>query len=292
LRFGDALVLPARFDPEGLLRDIEHYRITHLYAVTTMFVRLLRLPADTRAAYDLSSLRFVLHGAGPCPPAVKRAMIEWWGPVLQEYYGATELGPVTYCSSAEWLAKPGTAGKAAPGVMIEIRDERGAVLPPGEPGEIWTINPNYPDFTYVNKPEGREALQRDNLLASGDIGYFDDNGYLFLCDRKRDLVISGGVNIYPAEIESSLILFDGVADCAVFGVPHEEFGEELMAIVQPSEGRNLDASEIVAFLKTRVASYKVPRRIEFRDNLPREESGKIRKRLLREPFWEGQQRPI
>jgi len=285
LRCGELLVLPARFDPEGLLRDIERYRITHLYAVATMFVRLLRLPPETRDRYDTSSLAFVLHGAGPCPPAVKRAMIAWWGPILEEYYGATELGPITACSSPEWLTRPGTVGRAVSGVEIAILDEQGSALPSGQIGEICVANPTYPDFTYLNREAERQALQRGAQLASGDLGYFDGDGYLFVCDRKRDLVISAGVNIYPEEIESVLIEFAGVADCAVFGIPHEEFGEELMAVVQPVDGHALDAEQIRAFLGARLASFKVPRTIQFQHELPREESGKLKKRTLRDPYW-------
>jgi long-chain acyl-CoA synthetase len=292
LRRGELLVLPARFDPERLLRDIERYRITHLYAVATMFVRLLRLPPETRDRYDTSSLEFVLHGAGPCPPAVKHAMITWWGPILEEYYGATELGPITACSSAEWLARPGTVGRVVSGVQIAILDEQGIALPSGHIGEICVANPNYPDFTYLNHEAEREALRRGALLASGDLGYFDGDGYLFVCDRTRDVVISGGVNIYPKEIESVLIECPGVADCAVFGVPHEEFGEELMAVVQPADGNVLDADQIRAFLAARLPSFKVPRMIEFRHALPREESGKIKKRVLRDPYWANAGRAI
>jgi long-chain acyl-CoA synthetase len=292
LRLGELLVLPARFDAEGLLRDIERHRITHLYTVATMFIRLLRLPPETRALYDTSPLSLVLHGAGPCPTAVKRSMIDWWGPILQEYYGATEPGPMTYCTSAEWLERPGTVGRAVPGVHLEILDEAGTILPPGQMGEICAYNPGYPDFTYLNREEARAALQRGPLLATGDIGYFDAEGYLFVCDRKRDLVISGGVNIYPKEIESVLIELEGVADCAVFGIPHDEFGEELMAVVQTLDGHDLSADRIKAFLGTRLPGYKVPRAIEFRRALPREESGKIKKRLLRDPYWAGKGRTI
>jgi long-chain acyl-CoA synthetase len=292
LRRGELLVLPARFDPEGLLRDIERYRITHLYAVATMFVRLLRLPPETRERYDTSSLAFVLHGAGPCPPAVKRAMIAWWGPILEEYYGATELGPITACSSVEWLARPGTVGRAVSGIQIAILDEHGTARPSGQIGEICVANPDYPDFTYLNDEVGRAALQRGALLASGDLGFFDGDGYLFICDRTRDLVISGGVNIYPKEIESVLIECAGVADCAVFGIPHEEFGEELLAVVQPIDGQVLDSDQIRAFLRTRLASFKVPRTIAFRHELPREESGKIKKRVLRDPYWANAGRAI
>jgi long-chain acyl-CoA synthetase len=219
-------------------------------------------------------------------------MIAWWGPILEEYYGATELGPITACTSAEWLARPGTVGRAVAGMQIEILDAQGSALPSGQIGEICVANPDYPDFTYLNREEERAALQRGALLSSGDLGFLDGDGYLFICDRKRDLVISGGVNIYPKEIESVLIDCPGVADCAVFGIPHEEFGEELMAVVQPVDGQVLDTAQIRAFLGARLASFKVPRSIEVRHALPREESGKIKKRVLRDPYWANAGRAI
>ena len=288
----DLLLLPPRFDPVALLADIARHRITHLYAVPAMFSRLLALPAAERAAHDLSSLRFVLHAGGPCAPAVKAAMIEWLGPVVEEYYGSTEAGPITHVSSAEWLAHPGTVGMAIPGVEIAIVDEAGRPVPQGEVGEVQSRNPGYPDFTYLGRDADRAALDRGGMLASGDMGYLDPDGRLFLCDRKRDLVISGGVNIYPAEIEAALQTVAGVADCAVFGVPDAINGEALLAVVEPAPGAQVTPEGIGAALRSRIASYKVPRTILLTDALPREETGKIRKRLLRDPYWAAAGRSI
>ncbi|SEC50925.1 long-chain acyl-CoA synthetase [Rhizobiales bacterium GAS191] len=292
IRKGELLVLPPRFDPEGLLQHIERHAMTHLYAVPTMFARMLNLPERMRRRYDLSSLSFVLHAGGPCPPAVKRAMIEWLGPIINEYYGSTEHGPLSFSTSADWLARPGTVGRAAPSATISIQDDTGLQLPPGEVGEVLGHNAACSDFTYLHREGARAELQRGDLLMTGDLGYLDADGYLFLCDRKRDMVISGGVNIYPAEIESVLMEHDGVADCVVFGIPHPEFGEAVMAIVEPQHERQLDPEMIRVFLAGRLASYKVPARIEVRQGLPREESGKIRKRLLRDPYWQGAGRTI
>jgi long-chain acyl-CoA synthetase len=252
-----------------------------------MFVRLLRLPEATRRRYDLGSLEWLVHGAAPCPPEVKRAMIEWLGPRIYDYYGATELGPITRVSAAEWLERPGTLGRAVPGAEIRIYDAEGRRLGPGEPGEIYARNASYPDFTYHNLPERRAEVGRDGLVTCGDIGDLDADGYLFLSDRECDMVISGGVNIYPAEIEAALALMPGVADSAVFGIPDAEFGEAVCAHVQPLPGSAVDADAVRAFLRERIAGYKVPKVVEIAPALPREESGKIMKRKLREPYWAG-----
>lgn len=282
VRLAERLVVLPRFDARAFLAAIEEHRISHVYAVPTMFVRLLELPEQERKRYDLGTLRFVLHAGGPCPVAVKRAMIDWLGPVICEYYGSTEHGPLTFCTSEEWLARPGTVGRPAPGVELTIQDEAGRVLGPGETGEIVARNHTHPDFTYHGREAERAELQRGDLVVTGDMGFVDQDGFLFLCDRKRDMVISGGVNIYPAEIEGVLAEHPDIADCAVFGIPDPVFGEALVAMVQPRPGAGRDPDGIRTFLAGRLASYKVPARIEFRDALPREESGKIRKRLLRD----------
>lgn len=281
----ELLVLPPRFDPAGLLADIARRRITHLYAVPAMFTRMLALPPEVRAAHDLTSLRFVLHAGGPCAPAVKTAMIDWLGPVVEEYFGSTEAGPLTHVGSEEWLAHPGTVGRAIPGVTLQIIGEDGQPVAQGEVGEVQSVNHGYADFTYHGREDDRRALDRNGLLASGDLGYLDAEGRLFLCDRKRDLVISGGVNIYPAEIEAALQTVSGVADCVVFGVPDEVNGEALLALVELEAGAALSPDTIRAQMLERIAAYKVPRTIELRDQLPREETGKIRKRLLRDAYW-------
>ena len=291
-RMAARLVLMPRFEAEELLVMIERERLDTLFMVPTMFVRLLKLPAAVRRRYDVSSLRHVIHAAAPCPMQVKRAMIEWWGPVIYEFYGSTESGPVTFVSSAESLAKPGTVGRAAPGAEVKILDEAGRELPPGEIGEVFSRISAYPDFIYHNQPEKRREIERAGFITSGDVGYFDADGYLFLCDRKRDMVISGGVNIYPAEIEAVLHTIPAIADCAVFGVPDAEYGEMLMAVVEPAPGVSIDVAEVRAELARRLANYKVPKTIEVRARLPREDSGKIFKRKLREPYWAGVQRRI
>ena len=212
-------------------------------------------------------------------------MIRWWGPILHEYYGGTESGPVTFATSEEFLAHPGTVGRPVPGATIRICDDSGYVQPTGKAGEIFMRSECFPDFTYHGQPETRLQIERDGLITCGDVGYFDDTGYLYICDRKRDMVISGGVNIYPAEIEAVLHNLEGIKDCAVFGIPDTEYGEALMAVVEPLDGYVLDAEVVRASLRAHLAGYKVPRSVEIRRDLPREDSGKIFKRRLREPYW-------
>ena len=286
------LVLMPKFDAEELLRLIETHRITHMFMVPTMFVRLLKLPEDVRRKYDTSSLRFVIHAAAPCPADVKHAMIDWWGPIIHEFYGGTESGPVTLSDSADFLKKPGSVGRAVEGCTIRIVDDDGADVAVGAPGEIFMKIAYYPDFTYHNQPEKRAEIDRGGLITCGDVGYFDEDGYLFICDRKRDMVISGGVNIYPAEIEAAITAMPGVKDCAVFGIPDAEFGESLLAIVEPQEGVALDVADVKRYAASHLADYKVPRRIEIGHDLPREDSGKIFKRRLRDPYWEKAGRAI
>jgi long-chain acyl-CoA synthetase len=286
------LVLMPRFEPEEMLQLIERERIDTLFMVPTMFVRLLKLPEAVRQKYDVSSLRHVVHAAAPCPAEIKRAMIDWWGPVIYEFYGSTESGPVTFVSSVEALKKPGTIGRVSPGAEVKILDDAGRQLPQGEIGEIYSRIAAYPDFTYHNLPEKRREIEKDGFITSGDVGYFDQDGYLFLCDRKRDMVISGGVNIYPAEIEAALLTMPCIADCAVFGVPDDEYGETLMAVIEPVNGERVDIAQIRAELTQKFANYKVPKTIELRADLPREDSGKIFKRRLRDPYWEGVRRRI
>jgi long-chain acyl-CoA synthetase len=287
------IVLQPRFDPEDLLRLIERHRVTHMHMVPTMFVRLLRLPERTRRHYDLSSLQFVVHGAAPCTPEVKQAMIRWWGPIINEYYGATETGIAVWHSSEEASRKPGTVGRAIEGGIVRIFDADGGVLGPGEVGEVYVRQTTLPDFTYHRNAAARAEVGRDGLATVGDIGYLDADGYLFLCDRKRDMVISGGVNIYPAEIEAALITMDGVRDCAVFGIPDDEYGEQLCACIElEHDAASVTADDVRQFLRAKLANYKVPKVIQFMAALPREDSGKLFKRRLREPFWQGRQRRI
>ncbi|MCC2104399.1 MAG: AMP-binding protein [Hyphomicrobiales bacterium] len=289
---GKGVVLTPRFDPEGLLELIEKHRISHMFMVPTMFVRLLKLPKDVREKYDVSSLRYIIHAAAPCPPEAKRQMIEWWGPIIHEFYGSTESSAVTLATSEDALKKPGTVGRPIEGAEVVIVGENGEALGPNQTGEIFTRINGMPDFTYFNKPEKRVEIDRNGLITSGDVGYLDDDGYLFINDRKRDMVISGGVNIYPAEIESVALHMPDIKDCAVFGIPDAEFGESLMAVVEPQPGLDLKIEDVRAYLKQHLADYKVPRHIEIGHNLPREDSGKIFKRRLRDPYWEKAGRTI
>jgi long-chain acyl-CoA synthetase len=277
------VVLQPRFDPGELLALIERHCLTGLHLVPTMFVRLLRLPDAVKRKYDVSSLRFVVHAGAPCPVDVKRAMIDWWGPVITEYYGSTESGPVTFCTSAEYLAHPGTVGRPVSEAELVIMNDTGQVLPTGEIGEIYVRHSGLQDFTYHGQDARRREIERAGYITNGDVGYLDKDGYLYLCDRKKDMVISGGVNIYPAEIEAVLLAMPGVQDCAVFGIPDAEFGEALCAVIQPQIP--ITADQVRAYLRERLARYKVPKQVEFQSELPREDSGKIFKRKLRDPYW-------
>ena len=260
--------------------------------VPTMFVRLLALPLEVRARYDLSSLRWVVHAAAPCPPEIKRAMIDWLGPIVVEYYGGTETGPVVLCTSDEWLAHPGTVGRPLDRAVVKVFDADGRELPVGESGDVYMWLDVLPDFTYAGDEQKRRSIERDGLISCGDIGYLDGDGYLYLNDRRSDMVISGGVNVYPAEIEGCLLSLDGVRDCAVFGIPDDEFGEALAAHVERDADAELNAEQVREHVRSRLASYKTPRVVEFSDSLPREDSGKIFKRRLREPYWSGRERAI
>jgi long-chain acyl-CoA synthetase len=292
LAAGGEVILQPRFDPVELLEMIEKHHVTHLHMVPTMFVRLLKLSDAERARYDLSSLEFVVHAAAPCPPHVKRAMIDWWGPVINEYYGSTETSAVVFCDSAQWLSHPGTVGKAMGDAVIRVLREDGTDADVGEAGDIVCKMPSIPDFTYHGDDAKRRNAEREGLIGVGDIGYLDVEGFLFLCDRRNHMVISGGVNIYPAEIENELLKLPGVADCAVFGIPDDEFGESLCAYVQPQPGTSLDAGGVRAELSKSLARFKIPKLIEFTPELPREDSGKIFKRKLREPYWANVGRSI
>ena len=289
---GELLVLEARFDAEATLAAIERHRLTNLYLVPTMYVRLLRLPHETRRRYDTSSVRFISSTGSPCAPEVKRAMIDWLGPVITETYASSETGHITFIDSHEWLRRPGSVGRALTNATVKILDETGRELPRGEIGLIYSRQPAYPDFAYSNDAAARAALERDGLWSVGDMGYLDADGYLYIADRKSDMVISGGVNIYPAEIEAALMTLPGVSDCAVFGIPDTEFGEALAAAVQTNASVSLSVQDVKDHLKKKIAGYKVPRVVTFHQTLPREDSGKIFKRLLREPYWRNAGRRI
>ncbi|MFF0493300.1 acyl-CoA synthetase [Nocardia sp. NPDC004068] len=285
IQLGHKVVLMDKWDPEEMLRLIERHRVTHSHMVPTQFHRLLALPEDVRAKYDVSSLRCMIHGAAPCPQETKRRMLEWWGPVVTEYYAATEGGG-TSITGAEWLRKPGSVGKAWPYAVVKVLGEDGTELPPGEIGQVY-LRMGGSNFEYHKDKAKTEGARVGDLFTVGDIGYMDDEGYLFLCDRRSDLILSGGVNIYPAEIESELITHPKVADVAVFGVPHPDWGQEVKAVVQPAPGVTADEEltrELLAFAAARLAKYKLPRSVDYLDELPRDPNGKLYKRKLRERY--------
>jgi len=293
VQLGHTVVLMGRFDAEQMLRLIDRYRVTHSHMVPTQFTRLLALPEAVRAEYDVTSLRTMIHGAAPCPNEVKHAMLDWWGPVVVEYYAATEGGGATIFAD-EWLRKPGSVGKAWSYSVIKILDESGAELAPNQPGLVY-LQMGGSSFAYHNSEEKTRESRVGELFTVGDIGYLDEDGYLFLCDRKSDMIISGGVNIYPAEIEGELVMHPAVADVAVFGVPDEEWGEAIKAVVQPAEGAVPSdelTGQIMAFAAERLARYKLPKIVAYADELPRDDNGKLYKRKLRDASWSGRARAI
>ncbi|MCX5043345.1 acyl-CoA synthetase [Aldersonia sp. NBC_00410] len=286
IQLGHTAVLMDRWDAEQMIALIEKYKVTHSHMVPTQFNRLLALPEDVRKKYDVSSLRCVIHGAAPCPQEVKRQMLEWWGPVVTEYYAATEGGGTTIFGD-EWLRKPGSVGKAWPNSVVKILDDDGNELPPGEIGPVY-MRMGGSTFEYKGDKKKTEEGRVGDLFTLGDVGYMDSDGYLFLCDRKSDMIISGGVNIYPAEIEGELILHPKIADVAVFGVPHADWGEEIKAVVQPEEGVEPSdelTAEILEFAKARLAKFKLPKSVDYAVELPRDPNGKLYKRKLRDPYW-------
>jgi fatty-acyl-CoA synthase len=285
---GGTVVVLSSFDPVGALGAIEKFRITHSQWVPTMFVRMLKLPDGQRRGYDLSSHRVAIHAAAPCPVDVKRAMIDWWGPILQEYYAATEGNGATFIDSEQWLKKPGSVGRAGLGTLHICRED-GAEVTAGQIGLVYFERDKVP-FTYHNDPDKtRESQHPDhpNWTTTGDIGYLDEDGYLFLTDRRAFTIISGGVNIYPQEIENVLALHPKVFDIAVIGVPDPEMGESVKAVVQAAPGVAAGpetAGELLAFLRDRIAHYKVPRTVDFVTALPRTATGKLQKGKLRAQY--------
>lgn len=289
VRNGGTVVIMEQFDPEQCLALIEQHRITHIQLVPTMFSRMLKLPEAVRKRYDLGSLTIAVHAAAPCPVPVKEQMIEWWGPIVHEYYGATEGLGFTACNSAEWLAHKGTVGKVLLG-DLHVLDEARQPVAKGQPGELWfkTATP----FEYFNDPERTQASRSadGSMTTVGDVGYLDDDGFLYLTDRSTFMIISGGVNIYPQECENLLITHPQVLDAAVFGVPNEDLGEEVKAVVQPMPGVPADEQfeqALIAFCRDHLAPMKCPRTIDFTDALPRLPTGKLYKKPLRDRYWQG-----
>jgi len=292
LRLGATSVIMERFDPEQYLQLVQQHRVTNSQVVPTMFSRLLKLPEEVRLAYDVSSLECVVHAAAPCPVPVKQAMIEWWGPIITEYYGATEANGFTFCTSEEWLAHPGTVGKPILGELLILGDDN-ETMPQGQIGTVWFRGAT--SFEYYHDPAKTAADRADDdgrtRSTVGDVGYVDEAGYLYLTDRKTYMIISGGVNIYPQEAENLLVTHPKVMDAAVIGVPNVDLGEEVKGVVQlmpEIEAGPQIEQELLAFCRENLAHYKCPRSIDFEAELPRLPTGKLYKRLLRDRYWGDQ----
>jgi acyl-CoA synthetase (AMP-forming)/AMP-acid ligase II len=282
-RSGGTSVIMPRFDAARSLELIERYTITHSQWVPTMFVRLLRLPETTRKAYDLSSHRYAIHAAAPCPVSVKEAMLDWWGPILYEYYSGTEGNGQTAISPEEWQRHKGSVGRSILG-QVRITDSRGRQLPPGQTGAVYFEGG--PRFEYFKDPEKTAAAYNEQGWSTlGDIGHLDEDGYLYLTDRASHMIITGGVNVYPREVEDVLLEHPAVQDAAVFGVPDEEFGESVRAAVELVPGRQAAASELIQFCRDRLAHLKCPKAVDLHPELPRHQTGKLYKELLKKPFW-------
>ncbi len=293
LHYGHTLVLMDKWTPESSLAVMERRRVTTTHMVPTQFHRLLALPDEVKRRYDVSSLRHVIHAAAPCPVDVKRRMLEWWGPVIYEYYAASEGGG-SLVTPEEWLRYPGTVGRAWPSSEIRIYDDDGNVCPTGQPGTVYMAL-GVQDFEYHGDQAKTSANRRDGFFTVGDIGYLNEDGYLFLCDRKIDMIISGGANIYPTEVENVLLAHPKVADAAVFGIPDEDWGEQVKAAIEPAAGIDPSAAlaeEIIAFCTERIAKFKCPKSIDFIAEMPRDPNGKLYKRKLRDPYWQGRTRAI
>ncbi|KMW59682.1 Long-chain-fatty-acid--CoA ligase [Candidatus Rhodobacter oscarellae] len=289
---GVSTLLAPQFDAEGFLAMIEAERVTHIYLVPTMMSRMLKLPADVRNKYDLSSVEFCVSTGSPWSHDLKVAMIEWWGPVFWESYGATEIGFMTMVSSEEALERPGTAGRMQLGASVLIFDSEGNELPPGEVGEIYVRQDAFGGFDYSNDPEARADVEKHGHYSVGDLGWLDEDGYLFITDRKKDMIVSVGANVFPAEIEGILLRAPFIYDVAVFGAPDPEFGEQVVAAIQPAANWDPNVAEVLNFLDGKLARFKHPRIVDFHEALPREDSGKVFKPRLREPYWRDVARRI
>lgn len=291
LMLSELVVLTSRFDPEQFLQLVEQHRIDTAYMVPIMYVRLLRLPPEVRSRYDISSLRFIASTGSPCAPEVKKAMIEWMGPIVHETYASSEAGLVTFIHAQDALTHPGSAGRPLLDATVQILDKAGKRLPAGEVGLIYVHQPAYADFTYQGNAAAREKIAFEHMITLGDMGYLDAEGFLYVCDRDSDLVISGGVNIYPAEIENELLKHPHIADCAVIGVPDAEYGEKLLAWIETAHDSAVLEKELSAWLRGKLAAYKLPRNFVFQ-SLPRDDNGKIAKRKLRDAYWGSSQRKV
>ena len=294
LAAGITIVMMDRWDPEETLRLIDRHQVTHTHLVPTMFHRLLALPDEVKDRYDVSSLVHVNHGAAPCPVEVKRKMIEWWGPVIYEYYAATEGGGTTI-GPEEWLAKPGSVGRPMPGRVVEVWGPDDQPLPPGEVGTVYFKAPAAGRFEYHNDPDRTAGAYRGDYFTLGDLGYFDEDGYLFLTGRSAEVIISGGVNIYPAEVDAVLLEHPAVADACTIGVPDNDWGEAVKAVIEPADDAVADetlARDLIGHCRDRLAHYKCPRSVDFVDALPRLDTGKILRRKVRDPYWAGQSSQI
>ncbi|MEM7078206.1 MAG: AMP-binding protein [Pseudomonadota bacterium] len=289
MALGGTVVMMPRFDEIGALRAIQDYKVTHSQWVPTMFTRMLKVDQSERSGFDLSSHKVAIHAAAPCPRGIKEQMFDWWGPIIYEYYAGTEVNGFTHVGPEEWLSHPGTVGRPILGT-IHICDEDGAELPNGEAGIVYFEMEQMPFSYYKDDAKTKDAQHpaHDNWSALGDVGYVDDEGFLYLTDRATFMIISGGVNIYPQEIEDAMIMHDKVADVAVVGVPHDEMGEEVKAVVQVAAGITADdalADELLAYAREHIAHYKAPRSVDFMEELPRLPTGKLYKRLIKDKYW-------
>jgi fatty-acyl-CoA synthase/long-chain acyl-CoA synthetase len=285
--FGGAVVVMRKFDPEDALRTIERHRCTSTFMAPTLVKRIVDLPESVRARYDVSSMRALVVAAAPCPMRVKEEALRYFGPVLYEFYGSTELNINTVLRPEDVLRKPGSCGRAAPGVELAVLDEVGRPVPPGTPGELYVRRFSGMFDGYYKDAGATRDAQRGEWASVGDVAYVDDQGFVYICDRKRDMIISAGVNIYPAEIEDALHRHPDIDDVAVFGVPDDDWGERVHAAVQPRPGARLTADAVVAFARAHMADYKVPREVSFHREFPRDPAGKLLKRVLRDPYWAG-----
>jgi len=284
---GATVVIMPKFDPERALEQIERHRCSSTFMAPTLLKRIMELPTSVRARYDVSSMRAIIMAAAPCPMSVKEAVVGYFGPTLYEFYGSSELGVNTVLKPADVLRKPGSCGQAAPGREIALLDDDGRPVAVGEPGELYVRKFSGILDEYYKDPAATEGMRRGEWYSVGDVAYVDAEGFYYICDRKRDMIISAGVNIYPAEIEDALHRHPDIQDVAVFGVPDDEWGERVHAAVQPRAGARLTADDVTTFARRHLAGYKVPREVTFHEDFPRDNAGKLLKRVLREPYWAG-----